>query len=152
MDFYTSGPFANLYLSTFLLYSHGLIGEMSSENSRMLFPCLHLRMCEAVVPSLLEAETVGLPALHAHAGVLPAVSACPPVFLLPCRNSGRCQSPWPALRAGGRWRFTAAAQLGAAFLPPPQAGDLLRFSDLCGWLGLSKAFSLYLLEPLTSSQ
>lgn len=32
MDFYTSGPFADFYLSTFLLYLSGLLEEMSLGN------------------------------------------------------------------------------------------------------------------------
>ena len=78
MDFYTSGPFADFYLSTFLLYLSWLLEEMSLGN------VVHLLFIASVAkPRLLKAVTVGLPP-PARAGIFPTGSAYELAFLLPC--------------------------------------------------------------------
>lgn len=122
MDFYTSGPFANLYLSTFLLYSHGLIGEMSSENSRMLFPCLHLRMCEAVVPSLLEADRDSGPPCSARACRRPSCSECLPTRFPPALSEFRKMPESVASPASRRKMAVHSSCPAWSSFPPTSSG------------------------------
>lgn len=133
VDFYTSGPFAGFYLSTFLLYLSGLLQEMSLGNVVPLLFIACFWMCRAPKPSLLKAVTVGLPP-PARAGTLPTGSAYELAFLL---LSGDARSPWSALRTGGKRAVHSSCSTWGSF-PSHHLGQGTFFADFCGWLGSSK--------------